>query len=462
MPGIHQRPSPGHLRPGAMPPDHGGEYGTTPMPELVQRAKSALPGMAILAHDIRNLISTARLAAEEIEERAGDPRVTTLAARIAGAIDLVANLCEATANRDPSKPSGSGPRHDVQDGTVDVQALVREVVERLTADVRPAVRTDITIDGCPSVRVSGSHLFRILFNLIQNALHAVERSGGSWIEIGIEAERELLIVDIRDDGPGLPPSVVRRFFPGFGGDRDRSGVVTLGLSSVFALAHELGGRLLLMSTGASGTHFRLLVPIEPAARPAPHGLDMAPEDLERVFYFERFVVTEPGLTPLKLHQLLTEEDYVSAQDEFGGEAFTAQTGVDAVNHLLATVDLENGRTSPHPAILATDAEAQRGRLTARLKPVETSPAPGANREWTILDIVPELWPVVRSGRGQLAPFDHDDPYRRMVTRYARLRRLTDLRAPEIIRRNEKRMLRADVSALLGNGQPGQTDIPRRQ
>ena len=191
--------------------------------------------------------------------------------------------------------------------------------------------------------------------------------------------------------------------------------------------------------------------LHPLSRHVGLLVDMAAEDLERVLYFERFVVTEPGLTPLKLHQPLTEEGYLRAQDEFGGDAFVAQTGIEAVKHMLAALDLEEERTKVHAALAETDSETERKILAERLKLVEVFLARGAKPEWMILDVVPELWPVVPFDRDRPVTPDDDELYQRVAIRNARLKQLIELRAPEIILRNEKRMLRAAVNALLDNG-----------
>ena len=179
-------------------------------------------------------------------------------------------------------------------------------------------------------------------------------------------------------------------------------------------------------------------------------IDMAAADLERVLYFESFVVIEPGLTPLMMRQLLTEADYLRAQDEFGGDAFVAQTGVEAVKHLLATLDLESERANLRTALTETDSETRRKKIAARLDLIEVFLARGAKPEWMILDVVPELWPVVPFAGGRVASPDDDELYQRVATRNARLKQLIALRAPEIILRNEKRMLQEAVDALFDN------------
>ncbi|MDX1422552.1 MAG: DNA-directed RNA polymerase subunit beta', partial [Kiloniellales bacterium] len=187
-------------------------------------------------------------------------------------------------------------------------------------------------------------------------------------------------------------------------------------------------------------------------------LDMTLKDLEKVLYFESFVVTEPGLTPLKVQQLLNEEEYLDAQDEYGEDAFTAMIGAEAMKQMLGALDMEEERTTLRVELKETNSEAKRKKLVKRLKLVEAFLASGAKPEWMVLDVVPvippELRPLVPLDGGRFATSDLNDLYRRVINRNNRLKRLIELRAPEIIVRNEKRMLQEAVDALFDNGRRG--------
>ncbi len=187
-------------------------------------------------------------------------------------------------------------------------------------------------------------------------------------------------------------------------------------------------------------------------------LDMTLKQLEKVLYFESFVVTEPGLTPLKQQQLLTEEEYLDAQDEFGEDAFTAMIGAEAMKQMLGVLDMEEERTTLRVELKETNSEAKRKKLVKRLKLVEAFLSSGAKPEWMVLDVVPvippELRPLVPLDGGRFATSDLNDLYRRVINRNNRLKRLIELRAPEIIVRNEKRMLQEAVDALFDNGRRG--------
>jgi DNA-directed RNA polymerase subunit beta' len=187
-------------------------------------------------------------------------------------------------------------------------------------------------------------------------------------------------------------------------------------------------------------------------------LDMTLKDLERILYFESFVVTEPGLSALKVHQLLSEDEYLDAQDEFGEDAFTAMIGAEALKQMLSSLDMEQERTTLRVELKETNSEAKRKKLVKRLKLVEAFLASGAKCEWMILDVVPvippELRPLVPLDGGRFATSDLNDLYRRVINRNNRLKRLIELRAPEIIVRNEKRMLQESVDALFDNGRRG--------
>jgi DNA-directed RNA polymerase subunit beta' len=187
-------------------------------------------------------------------------------------------------------------------------------------------------------------------------------------------------------------------------------------------------------------------------------LDMTLKDLERVLYFENYVVIEPGLTPLKLHQLMSEEQYVNAQDEFGEDAFSASIGAEALRKMLADLDLDQERDRMRVELRETNSEAKRKKLVKRLKLVEAFMESGSRPEWMILEVIPvippELRPLVPLDGGRFATSDLNDLYRRVINRNNRLKRLIELRAPDIIVRNEKRMLQEAVDALFDNGRRG--------
>jgi DNA-directed RNA polymerase subunit beta' len=187
-------------------------------------------------------------------------------------------------------------------------------------------------------------------------------------------------------------------------------------------------------------------------------VDMTLKDLERTLYFESFVVTEPGLTSLKQHQLLNEDEFLDAQEEFGEDSFEAMIGAEAIKKMLAALDLEEEVTRLRVELKETNSEAKRKKLVKRLKLVEAFIESGAKPEWMILDAVPvippELRPLVPLDGGRFATSDLNDLYRRVINRNNRLKRLIELRAPEIIVRNEKRMLQEAVDALFDNGRRG--------
>jgi len=187
-------------------------------------------------------------------------------------------------------------------------------------------------------------------------------------------------------------------------------------------------------------------------------VDMTLKDLERVLYFENYVVTEPGLTPLAENQLLSEDEFQDAVDEYGEDAFQAGIGAEALRDMLKTIDLEEEAESLRVDLKETNSEAKRKKFIKRLKLVEAFIASGARPEWMILEVVPvippELRPLVPLDGGRFATSDLNDLYRRVINRNNRLRRLIELRAPEIIVRNEKRMLQESVDALFDNGRRG--------
>jgi DNA-directed RNA polymerase subunit beta' len=187
-------------------------------------------------------------------------------------------------------------------------------------------------------------------------------------------------------------------------------------------------------------------------------LDMTLKDLERVLYFENYIVLEPGLTTLKPLQLLTEEEYLKAQDDFGEDSFTASIGAEAIRELLKGLDLEKTRDELRQEIAESTSELKPKKLAKRLKVVEAFIESGNKPEWMILTVVPvippELRPLVPLDGGRFATSDLNDLYRRVINRNNRLKRLMELRAPDIIIRNEKRMLQEAVDALFDNGRRG--------
>ncbi|MFZ9364026.1 MAG: DNA-directed RNA polymerase subunit beta', partial [Arenimonas sp.] len=186
-------------------------------------------------------------------------------------------------------------------------------------------------------------------------------------------------------------------------------------------------------------------------------LDMTLRDIERVLYFEAYVVIEPGLTPLDRGQLLTEEQYMEAQAEHGDE-FEAKMGAEAVHQLLSTIDLHAEVIRLKEEISSTNSDTKQKRLTKRIKLVESFIESGNRPEWMVLTVLPvlppDLRPLVPLDGGRFATSDLNDLYRRVINRNNRLHRLLELSAPDIIVRNEKRMLQESVDALMDNGRRG--------
>ncbi|HXG78657.1 MAG TPA: DNA-directed RNA polymerase subunit beta' [Methyloceanibacter sp.] len=187
-------------------------------------------------------------------------------------------------------------------------------------------------------------------------------------------------------------------------------------------------------------------------------LDMTLKDLERVLYFENYIVIEPGLTALKPLQLLSEEDYLKAQEEFGEDSFTAMIGAEAIRELLKGLDLEKIAADLRVEIAESTSELKPKKLAKRLKVVEAFIQSGNRPEWMVMTVIPvippELRPLVPLDGGRFATSDLNDLYRRVINRNNRLKRLMELRAPDIIIRNEKRMLQEAVDALFDNGRRG--------
>ena len=187
-------------------------------------------------------------------------------------------------------------------------------------------------------------------------------------------------------------------------------------------------------------------------------LDMPLKDIERVLYFEHYIVTEPGLTPLKLYQLLSEDDYMRYQEEFGDDSFTAEIGAEAVRGMLNAIDLHATAERLREELGGTPSEMKQKKASKRLKIIEAFIESGNRPEWMILTVIPvippELRPLVPLDGGRFATSDLNDLYRRVINRNNRLKRLIELRAPDIIIRNEKRMLQEAVDALFDNGRRG--------
>ena len=186
-------------------------------------------------------------------------------------------------------------------------------------------------------------------------------------------------------------------------------------------------------------------------------LDMTLREIERVLYFESFVVIDPGMTPFQRNQLMTEEEYQEASQQFGDE-FTAKMGAEAIRELLKTMDLHGEVIRLREEIDGTNSETKIKKHTKRLKAIESLIVSNNRPEWMILTVLPvlppELRPLVPLDGGRFATSDLNDLYRRVINRNNRLKRLLDLNAPDIIVRNEKRMLQEAVDALLDNGRRG--------
>ncbi|MCV2866246.1 DNA-directed RNA polymerase subunit beta' [Albidovulum sediminicola] len=187
-------------------------------------------------------------------------------------------------------------------------------------------------------------------------------------------------------------------------------------------------------------------------------LDMTLRDLERILYFENYVVIEPGLTDLSYGQLMSEEEYLDAQDQYGADAFTANIGAEAIREMLAAIDLEATAEQLREELKEATGELKPKKIIKRLKIVESFLESGNRPEWMVLTVVPvippELRPLVPLDGGRFATSDLNDLYRRVINRNNRLKRLIELRAPDIIVRNEKRMLQESVDALFDNGRRG--------
>jgi DNA-directed RNA polymerase subunit beta' len=187
-------------------------------------------------------------------------------------------------------------------------------------------------------------------------------------------------------------------------------------------------------------------------------LDMTLKDLERILYFEYYVVLEAGLTALKERQLLSEDEFLKAQEEYGNDTFTAKIGAEAIRDMLRALDLDKMQADIRAELGASDSDIKKKKLAKRLKIVEAFQLSHNKPEWMILTAVPvippDLRPLVPLDGGRFATSDLNDLYRRVINRNNRLKRLIELRAPDIIIRNEKRMLQEAVDALFDNGRRG--------
>ena len=187
-------------------------------------------------------------------------------------------------------------------------------------------------------------------------------------------------------------------------------------------------------------------------------LDMTIKNLEKVLYFEQFIVVEPGLTDLKKGEIISEEQYIDYQDEYGEDSFSAAIGAEAIEQMLISIDLETDYNQLKIDLTETKSELKKTKITKRLKLIEAFLSSKNKPEWMILRVLPvippELRPLVPLDGGRFATSDLNDLYRRVINRNNRLKRLIDLRAPDIIIRNEKRMLQESVDALFDNGRRG--------
>jgi DNA-directed RNA polymerase subunit beta' len=187
-------------------------------------------------------------------------------------------------------------------------------------------------------------------------------------------------------------------------------------------------------------------------------LDSTLKDLEKILYFEAFVIVEPGLTPFTKGQLVTEDQYYSAVDEYGAETFTAMIGAEAIQYMLRNINLQEAKDELRSELVTTKSDARRKKIVKRLKLVESFLESGNKPEWMVMEVLPvippDLRPLVPLDGGRFATSDLNDLYRRVINRNNRLKRLIELNAPHIIIRNEKRMLQESVDALFDNGRRG--------
>ncbi len=196
-------------------------------------------------------------------------------------------------------------------------------------------------------------------------------------------------------------------------------------------------------------------------------LDMTLRDIERVLYFEAWCVIDPGITPLKLGQIMSDDDFLSKTEEYGDD-FKALMGAEAIRELLRTLDISKEVETQRTELKSISSEAKSKKISKRLKVLEGFLRSGVRAEWMIMEVLPvlppDLRPLVPLDGGRFATSDLNDLYRRVINRNNRLKRLIELRAPEIILRNEKRMLQESVDSLLDNGRRGKamTGTNKRQ
>ncbi len=187
-------------------------------------------------------------------------------------------------------------------------------------------------------------------------------------------------------------------------------------------------------------------------------LDITMKDLEKILYFENYVVVDPGMSPLSKGELLTEDSYIRAQDEYGEDSFEAMIGAEVVQRLLSELDLDELKIELKEELMATSSETKKKKIVKRLKLVEDFLNSENKPEWMVMNVLPvippEIRPLVMLDGGRFATSDLNELYRRVINRNNRLRRLLELKAPDIIIRNEKRMLQESVDALFDNGRRG--------
>ncbi len=187
-------------------------------------------------------------------------------------------------------------------------------------------------------------------------------------------------------------------------------------------------------------------------------LDITMKDLEKILYFENYVIVEPGMSPLQKGDLLTEDAFIKAQDEYGEDSFIAMIGAEVVQKLLSELDLDELSEQLKAELAETNSETKKKKTIKRLKLVEDFRASGNKPEWMVMNVLPvippEIRPLVMLDGGRFATSDLNELYRRVINRNNRLRRLLELKAPDIIIRNEKRMLQESVDALFDNGSRG--------
>ena len=189
-------------------------------------------------------------------------------------------------------------------------------------------------------------------------------------------------------------------------------------------------------------------------------LDMTARNLERVVYYENYMVTDPGRTPLEVKQLLTEQEYLQSQEEYGDDSFVAKMGAEAIRDVLAGLDLESLSVELQEQMHSTRSKQIKRKLAKRLKAIEGFLLSETRPEWMILEVLPvippDLRPLVPLEGGRFATSDLNDLYRRVINRNNRLMNLLQLKTPDVIIHNEKRMLQEAVDALFDNGRHGRS------